>query len=114
MKESTPIRIAFFDTKPYDQEYFEAYRSSYGVELKYYPVKLSSDTARLAAGYQGVCAFANDEIDARTADLLWEQGITLIARTLCRIQQCGSQGCVGTDHVVRVPAIPPMQSLSIR
>lgn len=107
MKESTPIRIAFFDTKPYDQEYFEAYRSSYGVELKYFPVKLSSDTARLAAGYQGVCAFVNDEIDARTADLLWEQGITLIALRCAGYNNVDLKAVWERIHVVRVPAYSP-------
>ncbi|GAB4375449.1 MAG: 2-hydroxyacid dehydrogenase [Spirochaetales bacterium] len=102
-----PIRIAFFDTKPYDQEYFEAYRKQYGIEMKYFPVRLSADTARLAAGFQGVCAFVNDEIDGRTADILWEQRIPLIALRCAGYNNVDLKAVWGQIHVVRVPAYSP-------
>jgi hypothetical protein len=31
-KREGPVKLAFFDTKPYDREYFDTYKSNYNVE----------------------------------------------------------------------------------
>lgn len=47
------MKIAFFDTKPYDKPSFD----KYGIDFKYFETKLNEDTAELAHGYDGVCVF---------------------------------------------------------
>ncbi|MFQ3621850.1 MAG: 2-hydroxyacid dehydrogenase [Spirochaetales bacterium] len=101
------IRLAFFDTKPYDRQYFDLHSNTFGVEIKYFPVKLGSDTATLAKGYDAVCAFVNDEIDATTVELLFSQGIQLIALRCAGYNNVDLQAVWGKIHVVRVPAYSP-------
>ena len=63
------MKIAFFDTKPYDRESFERFGDSSDITLKYYETKLSEDTVELAAGYDAVCVFVNDTVNAAVIGL---------------------------------------------
>ena len=47
------MKIAFFDTKPYDKASFEKYGKEYGVSFKYFETKLNEDTVKLANGFDG-------------------------------------------------------------
>ncbi len=58
------MRIAFFDAKQYDVASFEKYGAESGIEFKYFETKLTADTAELANGFDGVCLFVNDVLDA--------------------------------------------------
>ncbi|MEJ5188283.1 MAG: 2-hydroxyacid dehydrogenase [Breznakiellaceae bacterium] len=107
MKDKRLIRVAFFDTKPYDEEYFEAHRAEYPIDIKYFPMKLGPDTAALTAGYDAVCAFVNDEIDKTTAEILTKEGIELIALRCAGYNNVDLQAVWGKIHVVRVPAYSP-------
>ena len=71
------IRIAFFDAKPYDIAFFDEENKRYGFEIKYFESKLTPDTALLAAGFDAVCAFVNDDLSRQTIEILHEQGIRL-------------------------------------
>jgi D-lactate dehydrogenase len=116
--EAAPApKVAFFDTKPYDREYFDGANAaganaagadgSGAVAVKYFPVKLGPDTASLAAGYDAVCAFVNDEIDAATADILAAGGVKLIALRCAGYNNVDLKAVWGRIHVVRVPAYSP-------
>lgn len=107
MKDTDTIKIAFFDTKPYDREYFERFSKDYPVRIKYFPVKLNADTASLCTGYDAVCAFVNDEIDAKTAEILHQNGITLIAMRCAGYNNIDLEAVWNKIHVVRVPAYSP-------
>ena len=69
------IKIAFFDTKPYDRTYFEDILDKYNIEIKFFPARLGPDTAALAAGFDGVCVFVNDRVDSKTAEMLANEGV---------------------------------------
>ena len=73
------MKIAFFDTKPYDKPAFEKYGNEYGVKFKYFETKLNEDTVELARGFDGVCAFVNDTVDAKVIDKLNEMGVNVLA-----------------------------------
>jgi hypothetical protein len=49
------VKIAFFDTKPYDTDYFDPLlkNPAFPLKLKYLGVRLGPDTAALASGYDG-------------------------------------------------------------
>lgn len=70
-------RIAFFDTKPYDREWFDRLNKNY--EIRYFDGRLRPENAVLAGGCSAVCAFVNDNISARTLEILAEKGVRVIA-----------------------------------
>ncbi|MDD4066555.1 MAG: 2-hydroxyacid dehydrogenase [Clostridia bacterium] len=72
------MKIAFFDTKPYDKEMFDKHNRCYGFEINYFETKLNVETALLTKGYEVVCVFVNDKVDSNTIDILYECGVKLI------------------------------------
>lgn len=102
------MRVAVFSTKTSDRRYLEAANARYGHELVFFEPRLTGETASLAAGSAAVCAFVNDELNARTLKALASQGTSLIALR-----------CAGYNNVdlaaarelgltvVRVPAYSP-------
>lgn len=100
------IKIAFFDTKDYDKEFFEEYNKNYSFEITYFESKLNAETAQLAKGFDVVCIFVNDIADKNTLEKLNEYGIKLIAL------RCAGFNNVDLEHlgnikVVRVPQYSP-------
>ena len=71
------MKLAFFDVKPYDRPGFERYADGTGLEIKYFETKLNADTVSLARGFDGVCVFVNDTVDAAVADALYAMGVAL-------------------------------------
>ncbi|GAB1484004.1 2-hydroxyacid dehydrogenase [Treponema sp.] len=106
-KHALSYRIAFFDTKPYDREYFDRASAGRKVEIRYYPVRLSSDTAALAKGYDAVCAFVNDDLDKATADILVEEGVRVVALRCAGYNNVDLKAVWGRLHVLRVPSYSP-------
>lgn len=101
------MRIAFFDAKDYDMPSFLKYGREHGIELKFYETKLTIDTAGLAKGYDGVCVFVNDVLDAPVIDKLYELGIKVIALRCAGYNNVDLAHCFGKIHVLRVPAYSP-------
>ncbi len=106
------VRIAFFDTKPYDRNYFEAGArqeefSDMRFEFSFFESKLNPATAALAKGHEVVCAFVNDKLDAETIEALSAGGVKLIALRCAGYNNVNLQAVWGKIHVVRVPAYSP-------
>lgn len=101
------LKLAFFDAKPYDREYFEKANAGGRIEIKYFSMRLGPDTAPLASGYDAVCAFVNDVLDRETAELLAAGGVRLIALRCAGYNNVDLQAVWGKIHVVRVPAYSP-------
>ena len=49
------FRIAFFDSKPYDREFFTAANARHGFGLTFFEAKLRPQTAGLADGFDAIC-----------------------------------------------------------
>lgn len=101
------MRIAFFDTKPYDKLTFEKYADAYGVSIKYFETKLNEDTAELASGFDAVCAFVNDTVNDKVIDKFYEMGIRVLALRCAGFNQVDMKYAYGKLHVLRVPAYSP-------
>ena len=101
------MRIAFYDTKPYDKTWFDKINENYGYKIKYFEDKLNSDTAVLAKGYDAVCAFVNDTIDEQTVNALHEVGVKLIAMRCAGYNNVDFKTAFGKIYVVRVPGYSP-------
>lgn len=73
------MKILFYDTKSYDKESFERTRENYPeIEIKYLKSELSPNTARLAEGYEAICAFVSSDVGTETVEVLHECGVKLI------------------------------------
>ena len=102
------MKTAVFSTKSYDREFLEAAGKAAGHELVFFEPRLTEQTCRLAEGFEAVCAFVHDELDADVLARLGQAGIRLIALR-----------CAGFNHVdlpaaetvgmtvARVPAYSP-------
>lgn len=98
-------KIAFFDTKAYDKEWFDKINSEY--EILYYENKLNKRTAQLASGCDGVCAFVNDDLNAETIRILYEGGVRVIAMRCAGYSNVDFKEAYGLIHILRVPAYSP-------
>lgn len=101
------MKIAFFDTKPYDRPSFEKYGARMGVEYKFFDTKLTEDTAELARGFDGVSVFVNDTVNAAVIDRLCAGGVRLIALRCAGFNNVDLRHAKGRIEVVRVPAYSP-------
>ncbi len=101
------MKIAFFDTKPYDKVAFDKYSENTDIEFKYYETKLNQDTVYLANGFDGVCVFVNDTVNAFVIDKLTEMGVKVIALRCAGFNNVDMKHAFGKIHVVRVPAYSP-------
>ncbi len=101
------MRIAFFDTKPYDRPSFEHYAAKAGMEIKFLEAKLTEDTVGLARGYDGVCVFVNDTVNAAVIDRLAELGVECVALRCAGYNHVDMRHAAGRVRVVRVPAYSP-------
>ena len=102
-----PVKIAFFDTKPYDRESFSQVNGNFGFEIKFFKVHLSPDSVIMAKGYDVVCAFVNDNITSEIIEKLLLYNIQLIALRSAGYNNVDLQAAFERLHIVRVPAYSP-------
>jgi len=100
-------KIAFFDTKPYDLEFFEKANAAFKFPIKFYRNHLTEDTVQLTEGFHTVCAFVNDHITAPIVDRLYKNNIRLIALRSAGYNNVDLRAVYRKIHVVRVPAYSP-------
>ena len=101
------MKLAFFDTKPYDIPGFEKYSADSGIEIKYFESKLNADTVSLAAGFDAVCVFVNDTVNAQVVAKLYELGVKAIVLRCAGFNNVDLKACQGKLRVFRVPAYSP-------
>lgn len=100
------MKIAFFDTKPYDKQSFEKYASG-DFKFKFFETKLNIDTADLARGCDVVCIFVNDVANAAVIDKLYDLGVRVLALRCAGYNNVDVKRAYGKIHVVHVPAYSP-------
>lgn len=101
------MKIAFFDAKPYDVKSFDPCARAAGFQIKYFETKLSEDTAELAKGYDAVCVFVNDTVNAAVIDRLVSFGTRIVALRCAGFNNVDVKHAFGRIHVLRVPAYSP-------
>lgn len=100
------MQIAFFSTKSYDKQYFDACNKEQNIV--YIETQLNEQTVALAEGCNAVCAFVNDVLNKKVIAELARLNIKLIA------MRCAGYNNVDLEaaqkhgiSVVRVPAYSP-------
>lgn len=101
------MKIAFFDTKPYDKISFNSSLKSNNIEFKFFETKLNEDTVKLAKGYDAICVFVNDTVNATVIDELYSYGVKLIALRCAGFNNVDLKAAHKKIAVVRVPAYSP-------
>lgn len=101
------MKLAFFDTKTYDVPGFDRYGVPAGVEIKYFEPNLNEDTVSLAAGFDAVCVFVNDTVNAAVVEKLYELGVKAIVLRCAGFNNVDIKACQGKLRVFRVPAYSP-------
>jgi len=101
------MKIAFFDTKPYDRTSFDACFERAGFRVKYFEARLTEDTVSLASGFDAVCAFVNDTVNAAVIDCLVSLGVKAVALRCAGFNNVDMKYAFGRIHVLRVPAYSP-------
>lgn len=102
------MRVAVFSTKPYDRKFLEEENRDHKHDLVYFEPGLNASTAALAVGFESVCVFVNDRLDAEVLRVLSNGGTRVVALRcagfnnvdLLAAQELGLS-------VVRVPAYSP-------
>jgi D-lactate dehydrogenase len=101
------MKIAFFDAKPYDKEFFDPLNVVFGFEIAYFDAHLTLEACALAKGMSAVCVFVNDKITADVIDLLYGYGVELIALRCTGYNNVDLKAAKGKIKVVRVPRYSP-------
>jgi D-lactate dehydrogenase len=102
------MEIAFFDTKPYDKEFFNAANQFFGMDIKYFETHLIPDTTLLAQNSRAVCIFVNDKVTKEVINNLSDQGIELIALRCSGYNNIDLKAAHQKNiRVVRVPSYSP-------
>ena len=101
------MKIAFYDTKPYDKESFDKYKEKYGVSFKYFETKLNEDTVELAKGFDGVCIFVNDTVNTNVIDALYNMGVKQVYLRCSGFNNIDMKYAKDKLHIMRVPAYSP-------
>ena len=99
-------KIAFFDAKPYDREWFDKINNN-KYEIHYYESRLRPESARLAEGCTAVCAFVNDVINTKTIETLAELGVKVILMRCAGFNNIALSAAKDKLKILRVPAYSP-------
>lgn len=103
------MKILFYDTKKYDRDSFEKVIPDFPeVEVDYLEADLSVQTARLAKGYDAVCAFVSSDVSEKVLQILGQRGVKLV---LMRCAGFNNVDLAAADAngitVLRVPGYSP-------
>ena len=101
------MKLAFFDTKPYDRPAFSRFAEKHGIEIKYFEARLDADTVSLAHGFDAVCVFVNDTVDRKVIDRLVALGVRTVALRCAGFNNVDMRYAHGRVHVLHVPAYSP-------
>lgn len=102
------MKIAFFDTKPYDKQTFGPMAEKFGYEVEFFKTRLTAESAHRAQGFDATCSFVNDDVNAEAVQTLKDVGVKVIllrcagfdSVDLAKAEECGIP-------VLRVPSYSP-------
>ena len=101
------MKIIFYNTKPYDKVWFEPMARDYGFDLHFVEMQCNEETILLAKGYDAICIFVNDYVNAHMIDELYGMGVKGILLRCAGFNNVDIKAAAGKLHVLRVPSYSP-------
>jgi D-lactate dehydrogenase len=102
------MKVAFFNTKPYDRQFFGVENEKHRHEIIFFESHLSYETISLAAGFPAICIFINDYLNAEMLQILAKGGTKLIALRSAGFNHVDLTAASNLGMtIVRVPAYSP-------
>lgn len=101
--------LLFFSAQPYDEQFFTHINEAqnFGFDLKFLNAPLNEQTASLAKGYESICVFVNDTVNASVINQLYEGGTRLVALRCAGFNNVDLKAAKDKLRIVRVPAYSP-------
>lgn len=100
------MKLAVFSTYSYDQEFLSKFNT--GHELVYFTVPLNEQTALLTNGFDAICVFVNDAVNAAVLQILHTNGVKLIVLRCAGFNNVAITTATALGIAVyRVPAYSP-------
>ena len=101
--------LLFFSAQPYDEQFFTHVNEAqnFGFDLKFLNTPLNEHTASLAEGYESICVFVNDTVDATVIEQLYKGGTRLVALRCAGFNNVDLRAAKDKLYVVRVPSYSP-------
>ena len=101
------VKVAFFDTKSYDESSFNKVNQKFGFDIKYFKGHLNINNVPLTKGMDVACIFVNAVVDAPVIDELVANGVKVIALRCAGYNNVDLNAARNRIKVVRVPAYSP-------
>ncbi|MBT8202932.1 MAG: 2-hydroxyacid dehydrogenase [Acidimicrobiia bacterium] len=102
------MRVAVFSSHPHDETYLNGANKEAGHDLVFLESRLKPHTAKLADGFDAVCAFVNDDLGEEVLEVLAGLGIEHIALRSAGFNHVDLAGAERLGFTVaRVPAYSP-------
>jgi D-lactate dehydrogenase len=101
------VKVAILSTKRYDREFLNA-ANALRHELRFFEPHLNEEAVGLAAGFDAVCVFVNDQVNASVLAKLRSLGVRLLALRCAGHNNVNLAAAAKNGFaVVRVPAYSP-------
>lgn len=102
------MRIAVFSAHHYDKTSLEEANKELKHEIVYHEAALNKLTVPLTSGFEAICVFVNDEVDAQVLIELGKRGVRLVALRCAGFNNVDLHAAKENSiTVVRVPAYSP-------
>ena len=101
------MKIAFYGTKPYDKIWFEPMAKDYGFEIRFIELPCNEETVFLAKGYDAICIFVNDYVNAKMIDQLYEMKVKAILLRSAGFNHVDVKAAEEKIVILRVPSYSP-------
>ncbi len=101
------MKIAFYGTKPYDKIWFEPMAKDYGFEIRFIELPCNEETVFLAKGYDAICIFVNDYVNAKMVEQLYEMKVKAILLRSAGFNHVDVKAAEDKIVILRVPSYSP-------
>ena len=101
------MKIAFYGTKPYDRIWFEPMGKEYGFDIHFIEASCNQETIFMAKGYDAICIFVNDYVNAEMIDALYEMKVKAILLRSAGYNNVDVKAAEDKIVLLRVPSYSP-------
>lgn len=101
------MKIAFYSTKPYDKIWFEPLGKEYGFDIHFIEAACNQETVFMARGYDAICIFVNDYVNADMIGQLYEMNVKAILLRSAGFNHVDVKAAEDKIAVLRVPSYSP-------